>query len=221
MNVSNVGQTTVNSLNAAWSAVLDFIPNFLAGLIILLIGVIIASLLKQVTLAILRAINLEGFLKRYNVPQGKNDLTWTNILGEIVRWFVIIIFLIPTTDVWHLPQVDSVLRSILLYLPNVFVAVIIGAIGLVFARLAYDVVLASTRGVSADASKTLALATRWSVTIFTVLAVLAQLGVAADLVRILFTGFVAMFALAGGLAFGLGGQKTASDLLETWRKKLK
>jgi hypothetical protein len=123
--------------------------------------------------------------------------------------------------VWGLPQITRILNTFLLYLPNVFVAAIIGLVGLVFARLTADVILASTRELSPDASRTIASATRLSITIFVLLAVLNQLGVAQDLIRILFTGFVAMIALAGGIAFGLGGQETARVILESLRKKLK
>src|SRR5579872_3769434 len=146
MSLPDVGQVMVASLNTALIAVATFIPKFIAGLIILLIGIIIASIIKQLLLGIFKAINLEGFLKRYNVPEGKKEFTWTNILSEIARWFVIIIFLIPTAEVWGLPQIGDVLHQFLAYLPNVFVAVIIGLVGFVFARLAYDVVLASTQG---------------------------------------------------------------------------
>jgi hypothetical protein len=55
---------------------------------------------------------------------------------------------------------------------------------------------------------------------FTVLVMMNQLGVAQDLIRIFFTGLVAMVAIAGGLAFGLGGKDTAKEILENLRKKL-
>ncbi|MBI4078875.1 MAG: hypothetical protein HY429_01100, partial [Candidatus Levybacteria bacterium] len=109
----------------------------------------------------------------------------------------------------------------LFYLPNVFVAAIIALVGFVFARLSHDVVLASIRGVSPDTAQTIASVARWAVTVFVLLAVLNQLGVASDLIRILFTGFVAMIAVAGGIAFGLGGQGAAKDTIDALRKRLK
>jgi small-conductance mechanosensitive channel len=123
--------------------------------------------------------------------------------------------------VWGLPKIDTVLNEVLLYLPNVFVAVVIALVGFVVARIAHDVVLASTKGLSPDTSKTVASITRWAIGIFVILAVLNQLGVASDLVRILFTGFVAMIAIAGGIAFGLGGQNSAKEVIEDIRGKLK
>lgn len=217
----DIGQTLLASLNSGLYAIATFVPKFIAGTIILLLGIILASILKQIVLQILKALNVESFLKRYGVPEGKRELSWTNIFAEIVRWFVIVLFLIPTADVWGLPQIVTVLNTFLLYLPNVFVAAIIAVVGFVFARLASDIVAASTQSLSPDVSNAISSITRWAIIVFVLLAVLTQLGVATDLIRILFTGFVAMVALAGGIAFGLGGQESAKRLLDDIRKRLK
>lgn len=217
----DVGQTLLTSLNNGISIIISFVPNFIAGTILLLVGVIVASVLKQLIAELLKALRVESFLRRYGVPEAKEEFTWTNILAEIVRWFVIVLFLLPTADVWGLPRVAVVLNEILLYLPNVFVASIIALVGFVFARLAHDVLLASARGLSHDAAAKVATATRWAINIFIILAVLNQLGVASDLIKILFTGFVAMLAIAGGIAFGLGGQGNAKEILDEVRQKLK
>ena len=74
---------------------------------------------------------------------------------------------------------------------------------------------------SAETARTLASITRWAISVFVILAALNQLGVASDLIRILFTGFVAMLAIAGGIAFGLGGQSSAKDIVEGIRNKLR
>jgi hypothetical protein len=217
----DITNTLLASLNKGLLTTAAFLPNFIAGIIILIVGIIIASIIKRIVLEVFNALKVETYLRKYGVPEARKDFSWTNILAEIVRWFVLILFLIPTVEIWGLPQVTTLLNGFLLYLPNVFVAAIIGLVGLVFARLAADVVLASTRELSADVSRTVASTTRIAVTVFVLLAVLNQLGVAQDLVRILFTGFVAMVSLAGGIAFGLGGKDFAKGLLDTMQKKFK
>ncbi|MCL5432956.1 MAG: hypothetical protein M1524_02465 [Patescibacteria group bacterium] len=219
--MTDIGQTLVASLNNGLAAVVSFIPKFFAGVIILILGFVVASIVKQIVIQIIKALRVEALLRKYSVPEGKEEFNWANILAEIVRWFIIIIFLIPTADVWGLPQIVTVLNTFLLYLPNVFVAAIIGLVGFVFAQLAYDIMLASTKGISSNTSKTIASFTKWAITVFVILAILTQLGVAADLVRILFTGFVAMLAIAGGIAFGLGGKDSAKGVIEEVHKKLK
>lgn len=218
---SNITDTFLASLNKGLFSTAAFFPNFLIGIVILLIGIIIASVVKRIIIEVLNMLKIETYLERYGIPEARKEFTWTNILAEIAKWFVIILFLIPTADIWGLPQVTVVLNTFLLYLPNVFAAAIMGLVGLVFARLASDVVLASTRSLSPDASRTIASIAKVAITIFVLLAVLNQLGVAQDLVRILFTGVVAMIALAGGIAFGLGGKDTAQEILKEAKRKLK
>lgn len=213
--------TLVNSLNTNIQGLVNFVPRLLAGVLILLIGIVIGSIVKQLILSITKSLKVDSYLRKYGVPELRTDYTWSNILAEIARWFVIIIFLIPTADVWGLPRIGTLLNELLLYLPNVFVAVIIALVGFVLARLAHDVVLASVKGITKESANMVATATQWIINVFVILAVLNQLGVASDLVRILFTGIVAMVALAGGIAFGLGGQKNAQDILDGIRKRLK
>jgi hypothetical protein len=217
----NVGDTIVASINQGLVAAGRFLPNLVAGIIILLIGIVLGSIVKRLLLSLFDGLNIEKHLKRYGIPESpKDDFTWSNILSEIARWFVIVLFLVPTADVWGLPQVTTLLNSFLLYIPNVVIAAIIGVVGIVFGRIAYDVVRASTRELSPDGSRAIATTAKWAIIIFAVLAMLNQLGVAQDLIRILFTGIVAMLALAGGIAFGLGGKDTARIILESLRKNL-
>jgi len=217
----NVLTTLLDSLNQGLYAAVAFLPNLLVGIIVLLIGIVIASFIKQLVIKLLNAVHINKYLEKYHIPPVDGDFGWVEIIAEIVRWFVIILFLIPAADIWQLPQFANLLNTFLLYLPNVFVAAIIAVVGLVFARLAGEVVAASTKGFGKDVSRTVSSIVRVAITIFVILAVLSQLGVAQDLIRILFTGFVAMLALAGGLAFGLGGKDFAKSLLDKLQRKLK
>jgi hypothetical protein len=211
----------ISSFNENIESTVGFIPQLIAGTLVLLIGIVVAAIVKQIILAITTAIKVDSYLNKYGVPELRAGYTWSNILAEIVRWFVIIIFLIPTADIWGLPRIGSFLNELLLYIPNVFVAVIIALVGFVFGKLAYDIILASIKGIKKDSAKLIATSAQWAINFFVILAVLNQLGVATDLIRILFAGFVGMIALAGGLAFGLGGQKSAEEILNAIKKRLK
>lgn len=218
--VGVIGENLATSFNLGVVYLANFIPRILAGIIILIIGLIVAGLVKWMVLAVLKAVQLEKFLKQYNVPAGQRGLTWSNIVGEIVRWFVIILFLIPTVEVWGIPKVTEILNTVLLYIPNVLVAAIIIFLGLVIANLVHDVVHTAVRGVSAQTANTTATVAKWAIVVFVGLVALNQLGIAADLIRILFTGIVAMIALAGGIAFGLGGKEAAADLIKDAKEKI-
>jgi hypothetical protein len=206
------------TINSVMISIANFVPRFISGLIVLLIGIILSTFLKQILLELFKFIKLEAMLKKYGIPESEG-VNWSNILAELVRWFVIVLFLVPTADVWGLGRFTEILNNLLLYLPNVFIAVLLLLVGFAVSKLVHDLLRASIHNVSPDIAKTIALVGKWAVLIFVSLVALNQLGIASDLIRILFTGLVAMFAIAGGLAFGLGGQDTARDILDKLRKK--
>lgn len=218
--MEGVNSVLSDTINTTLGSIYAFVPRFLSGLIVLLIGIIIATFLKQIIIELFKFARVNNLLKRYGLPPNKEGVDWGQIISEMVRWFVIILFLIPTADVWGLGKFVEVLNNLLLFLPNVFVSVLILMIGIIVSKLVYDLIMASVHGLSKDSTRNVALVGRYSVLVFVFLVVLNQLGIASDLIRILFGGIVAMVALAGGLAFGLGGQDTAREILNKLRKKL-
>lgn len=222
MQFESVNEVFTATLNNAFGSVVLFIPRFITGLIVLLIGLIIASIVKQVLLQIFKIAKIEQLLEKYGVPEtrGRESVSWTGFLAELARWFVIIVFLVPTADIWGLGQFVVILNDFLSYLPNILVAVLLLLVGFVVSRLVHDLLLASVHGVSAESAKTIAIVGKYTVVVFAALIVLNQLGIASDLIRILFAGIVASVALAGGLAFGLGGKEAARELLNKLVKKL-
>lgn len=218
MRTGNILTLTVNN---AIASIVAFAPRFLSGLIILLIGLVVASILKQIVLQLMKALRIDSFLMQYGVPEGRKGegVRWENVLAEVLRWFVIVAFLVPTADIWGLTKFSEVLNNLLTFLPNVFVAVLLLLVGFVIANLVHDLLRASVTGISKEAAKSVALTGKYAVIVFAFLVVLNQLGIASDLIRILFSGFVAMLAIAGGIAFGLGGKGVAQELLEKFVKK--
>ncbi|MBI4100174.1 hypothetical protein HY439_00320 [Candidatus Microgenomates bacterium] len=212
---------TIDPVNLSLLAFTNFFPRLLFGLAVLIVGIVVAYFAKWGATALLDAIRLEKVLKRYKVPEGERGLAWSNIIGEIVRWFIIILFLIPTVEIWGIPKVTEVLNQILLYLPNVLVTAIIIFLGMVIANLIHDVVHTAFRGVSDHTANMTATVAKWAIIIFVALVALNQLGIASDLIRILFTGIVAMIALAGGIAFGLGGKDAAGEVIRDIKDRLR
>ena len=216
--MNEITDSLSQAITDSLTATANLLPSLLAALIIFIVGVVLASVLRRILIRILEVINLEKALSTTGVPQAlkktETSLTVSGLLGELLRWFIILIFLIPAVDQLGLGAVNDVLKSLLLYIPNVVVAVIIVAIGAIFAKIARDFVTATVTRLGAQLSQIVGEIARWSIIVFALLAALNQLGVATDLIRILFTGVVAMIALAGGLAFGFGGKDTAEKLLK-------
>ena len=196
-----------------------FLPKLMAGFLILFIGIIIASLLRDFLKIIFRYFSLEKWLSTAGIAKSADVTVWPNLLGEMVRWITIFIFLISAVEAWGIPKVGDVLQQLLSFLPSVFIVVIIGWVGLIAARFAHDIVRHGVRGLGNHESLVLGNAARYTIIFFTILMILTQLGVAAELVKILFTGIVGMLTLGFGLAFGLGGRDHASRVLDRLMEK--
>lgn len=213
-----------DTFNTIYSSILyvisTFLPKFIAGLAILIIGLIVASLVRDLIKIVFRYLRLEQWLESAGVVKAKEIQIWPNLLTELARWTIIFLFLMSAVETWAIPKVGDVLNQLLLFLPNVFLAVIIGWIGLVAGRFSSDIVRHGVDGTGSKESLILANIAKFAIYFFTALIILTQLGVAGDLVKILFTGIVGMLSLAGGLAFGLGGQDEARDLLKKFRQRI-
>lgn len=220
--MQQVSTAVIDAVTESLKQTAQFLPHLLAAIVIFVIGVIVAAILKNALIRLLDMINFEGWLRNTGIPEAlkkaDTNLSVSKLLAELLRWFTILIFLIPAVDQLGLGAVNDVIFALLGYIPNVVVAVIIVAVGAVIARIARDFVTATGTGLGTQLSSVTGQVAQISIIVFAVLAALTQLGVAADLIKILFTGFVAMVAIAGGLAFGLGGQDTAKTVLETIRK---
>ena len=160
---------------------------------------------------------MDEVLKRagFNLDSGR-------FVGDLVEWFVIIVFLVASLDVLGLTQVNNFLQQVvLLYLPQVIVAVLILLIAVMIAAAMQRVVVGSAMAAGVRSANFLGAVTKWAIWIFAVLMALFQLGIAAPFVQTLFTGVVVAISLALGLSFGLGGQQAAAGFIEKVREEIK
>ena len=144
--------------------------------------------------------------------------TFSHVLGVVVKWFFIIVFLNAAVEVLGWTQITTFLNDVLRYIPNVLVAVVIMAIGLIAAQFVRGVVAQALRSAKAPVKSPdlLAEVARWAIVAFSVMGAISQLGVAPQLIEILFAAIVSSLALAFGLAMGLAGKDRASRFLDSF-----
>jgi len=213
--LTGVGQ----SFQGIGAGVADFLPEFIVVIAIIIFGWIAGAVLGRAVAQIIKSVKFDKVLK----SAGAEDLFAKagfrldsgRFLGELVKWFIIVVFLVAALDILGLTQVNQFLQQVILgYLPQVIVAVLILLIAAVVADSMQKIVRGSTKAAGMKSGEFLGKITKWSIWIFALLIALSQLGIAPNFMYTLFTGFVAMLALAGGLAFGLGGKEVAKHYLE-------
>lgn len=217
-NTQTWGMAVSNSMQNLWAKTIFFIPNLLGALAIFVVGVIVSVSLGTLTTKIMEKLKINKASDEigltHMLADGGIKTNISRLTGDIVKWFLFFVFLMATTDILNLPQITNFLNSILLYLPNVIAAAIILALTILIANFIGKVISKSEKITKMSNSKIIVAISKWAILIFGIMATLVQLGVATSLITVLFTGLVGMLALAGGLAFGLGGKDKATQILD-------
>mgnify|MGYP001618054452 FL=1 len=224
MFVQNWVDVVTFSLQNLWQGFVLFLPTFLGALIIFFVGLVIAAGLGKIVEKLIDALKLDRLLGQLGLntllERANVRLHSGRFVGVLVQWFFVIVTLLAVSDILKLFAFSDFLKQVLLYVPNIVIAVLIMLAGVVLAAFLAKLVRASVLAARLHSAHFLGALTKWSVLIFAFLAALSQLGVAGALVNTLIMGFVAMLALAGGLAFGLGGRDVAAAWLEKIREEI-
>jgi len=206
-------------------SIISFIPTLLSAVLVFILGTIIA---RWVKLGVVKLLNLARLADIISTPAVKKFLQNASItqkiddvLGEVARYIVLLIFFVTSVNLLGLNTVTQVLNRVLGYLPQVFAAILILISGILLAGFLEKVVKGSLGSVDIRSSRLMGKFTSYLIMVFTILAAISQLGIAQPFVGTLFIGFVAMLSLALGLGFGLGSKDLIKKILENWYKNFK
>ena len=202
-----------------WSDVVMFLPTLVVAILVLVLGWILASMLKRIVIKIFRTMKVNDALNAAGVDtlveRAGYPLKAGVFVGTLVKWFIIAVFFVAVLDILGMTQVTEFVRDVVLgYLPNVIVAVLILLLASIVANMASTAVTAGMRTAQMGKPEFFGKIAYYAIIIFATLAALNQLKIAPELVQMLFAGLVFALALALGLAFGLGGRETASRYLD-------
>jgi hypothetical protein len=207
-----------------WATLVAYLPNLLGAIVVFILGVIVALILRSVVVKVIGLLRIDELSHRLDITnqfeRAGVRLHIGQLLGWIVKWFFIIIALIAATDILGWEQVTDYLQQVVLFIPNVIIAVIILLAGILLANFVQSVVRSAVDAAQLASSAFLSGISKWAILVFSFMAALVQLQIAPELIRVLFTGLVAMLALSGGLAFGLGGKEHASRFLTRLKKDI-
>lgn len=202
--------------------VLQFLQNFLTAILILISGIVLGIILKVISLRLFRAINLERGFDRSGVSEvlkkGGIREPITTFLSRIIGWITILTFSIISLHFLDVPAVERLLEKLFLYLPNVFVAVVILFFGYLLSNFLGRAVLIASVNAGWKAAGLIGKFVRLTVFILSVTMALEQLGIGRETIIIAFAIVFGGIVLALAIAFGLGGRDIAKEYLE---KKIK
>lgn len=198
--------------------IIDFLPSLLGAILILLVGLIVAKLLEKATDAVLERLHFDQALNRGGVHRALartgTELDPSSLVARLVFWVVALVAILMASNALGLTAVSQMFYSLITYIPNIIIAVLIVIVGLMLGELVRDLIAASMGGVSGYS--VVGRAAKAAIVVLAVFMALDQLDVAPDIVRTAFTLLLGAAALAAGLAFGLGCRDLAGEYMRRW-----
>jgi hypothetical protein len=222
MNTTNINDYTSvvqTSFTNLYDQIIIYLPSLIAALIVLLLGWVIGLFLGNLVMRGLKAVGIDKLgeqigLKRLSERSG-HDIRISHLIQWIIKWFFILTSIIAAADILGLNTVSNFFYTdVLGYAGHVVIAMAILLLSFLAAEFLSGIVEGTVRAGGFSSARALGSITKWAVIIFAIIAALSELQIAQSFLNDLFRAAVAMLALAGGLAFGLGGKDHARKVLD-------
>lgn len=218
-------EVTMAELTNLWVGFLGFIPQLFGALIVFSIGLLIAAGIGKLISMVLEKLRFNQIFEKGHwksaLEKADINVDASGFIGGIIKWILAIVFLMAAVEILGMDKFAELLQSVLAYLPNVVVAALIFVVAVLISDIVEKVLRAAVEGAQMNSGHMVGVIVRWSIWIFAVLMILNQLWIGGEVPVIVTQGIVAFFAIAGGLAFGLGGKEVAQEMLQDVRQKMK
>ena len=199
------------------------LPQIIGALLILLIGWIIARIVKRLSIKGLKLVRFNYLTEKSGIEKfldkGGVKVSAIDVIGTLIYWIIMLVVILATLNSLKLTAASTLFNQIMLYIPNIIVAILILMIGIYLAKLVPSVLVTSLKNMEEKTAFTIGLVANYAIIVFTVFIILGQLKIAGSIVTYAFILLFGAICLALGLAFGLGGKEWASQVIGKYLKQ--
>lgn len=224
LSVESWSQALAGSFQGLASGIIAYVPNIVIAIILFVIGWVVGDAVGLWIAKIVRVIKIDKVLEKLDLhvllQRAGYRLDSGLFLGTLIKWFVILGFLVAALDVLQLQQINIFLTEVLVYIPRVIIATLILIIAAIVADVLQKIVVASAKAAAVSSAELFGGITKWLIWIFAFVMALEQLGLVGPFLQIFMTGIVATITIAVGLSFGLGGKDAAQNFINRLRGEI-
>ena len=202
-----------------------FLPTLLGVFIILIVGWIIAGILKSLVVKVLKLIQLDTATEKAGLGdvlrRGGIRQTLSELIGVLIYWLIMLMVFMTALNALGMTVAASLLDKVILYIPNVIAAVFILALGIFFSSMIGTVVRTASSNAGIQQAKFLGQLTQTLIMIFASIITLEQLNIASSVLNFAINIILASIGLALAIAVGLGSKDIAGKLMQDLVNKIK
>ena len=204
--------------------VAGFLPTLIGVLVILIIGWIIAGILKSVVVKLLKLIQLDTASEKSGLAdilrRGGIRHTLSELIGVLIYWLIMLLVFMTALNALGMTVAAALLDKVILYIPNVIAAMFILALGIFFSSMIGTVVRTASSNAGIPQSKFLGQVTQAVIMIFAAVITLEQLNIASSILNLTINIILASMGLAMAIAVGLGSKDIAGKLMQDMINKI-
>jgi hypothetical protein len=208
----------VASLTSFWTQLASFVPQLLAALLLLFVGWLLANLVRTGVMKLLDVLKFDSLSEKTGIEaflkQGNLDVSLSRILAKLVYWIIIFIVIVTVANSLGLHMVADLFNKVVLYIPNIIVAILVLVFGILVARFINRLVFAYLSNIGVQGALTISTLSEYGVIVFVVFVALEQLAIGTTLLTAAFQIGFGAIGLAFALAFGLGGREWAAGVIK-------
>jgi hypothetical protein len=213
----------VDPVRAMLTTVVNYLPRLMGALIILIIGWIVARIIRRVLDEVLKLIQFDSLADKAGISgvleKGSLKVTAREVVSGLVYWLIMIMVLVMTVNALGLPRASDVLEKVFSYVPRVISALLAVIIGLFLASFVAGIVRLAAANANMPKPELLAGICRWVIIIFASAVALTELDIASMLVATTFNIILGGVVLAAALAVGLGSKEAVAKYIEEMKQK--
>ncbi len=196
---------------------LAFLPKLIFAIVVFLIGYLIARLVQSLVKRFFKRTN--KFITNQKIKkhlQQKHLEQSSAFISKTLYWIIIILFITIASEIMGLPVVTAWLSGIVLYLPNIFAAIIIVFVGIIGGRITADIILSATIKSGITYGGVLSRMVQYSILLITILIAIDQIGIDIALVTTILSIILAALFFGAALSFGLGAKTSVSNIIASY-----
>jgi len=215
----------LESLNQFWIDIGAFLPNLLVAFLLLIVGWIIAKVVRNVTIRGLRFIRVDVFAERSGIEdfllKGGVRFTAVTLIAALIYWTILFVVFLAVLNTLGLDIAAELFNRVILYIPNVIVAIALLIFGTLFAQFIQSALFTYLNNIGIGGARLVSGIAKYAIIVFVISIVLEQLAIGGEILVSAFQIAFGAFCLALALAFGLGGRDWAARVIDNVSKKTK
>jgi hypothetical protein len=213
----------LESLKLFWYQLGEVLPKLAAGLLLLIVGWLVAKMIRKSLIRLLKFVRLDVAAEKAGVEdfllKGNVQYTTVSILANLVYWFILFAVMLAVMNSFGMAAAAELFNKIILFIPNVVIAVLVLIFGALFAKFVRGVSFTYLSNIGVTGAEFVSNLAQWALMVFVAFIALEQLSIGGQILVSAFQIAFGALCLALALAFGLGGREWAAHVLEKlWKK---